>query len=458
MKFDSQLVSRSLFLLFIICIAVYFMFINRNLSHHEGFEEDTLPKEKDILSKIVGDILKELYPNNTPSQKIINFYVDYASQRVVTKADLKEVIQGSAQALERTFNEKDSTQTQETTFGTEDEVTELYKEILLRNPDNKELVQYAKLLKEDKNFNMEKLKQILYASEEYKRLEKTQTNAVYSNLMGGVTDRQLTLMVTTYYKNVTGKDDIDSDTITFLKKKLLSFNLDDKTFKDFISKYLKGESPNTSASTTTMPSASASTTTTSTSSGISKTDLEDFKQQVLGEIRQMVTSEQLVTRGGGYTDQSSGEVQTVVQQPNKQVIEVLLKTAKENNDQDVYLDSQNVMKTIKEQAKCVFDKNAEDNHYKSMGPNSAMAALQDKRNTDDLRNSCIRNKKYIGIDEDMVLDPSLRWSVPQPRPPVCVGSKNDYQPRTEQTALIGTLLNEAQKTDVGSILPQKPPR
>lgn len=456
MQFDSQVISRCLFLFFIVCIAVYFMFVNKNITR-EGYE-DNLPKDKDALTKTVTEILNDLYPNNPPSQKLVGFYVDYATQRVLTRDDLMEVIQGSAPALERTFKESGS-QPATTAYGTEDEVTEFYKEILLRNPDANELAQYAKLLKEDPNFNTEKLKQLLYASEEYKRLEKTQTNAVYSNLMGGVTDRQLTLMVTTYCKQVTGQDNLDNDTISFLKKKLLSLNLDEVKFKDFLDKYMKGEKYTAAAPSQTTPAVTTTASGAENAGGVSKEDLDKFKQQVLDEVRQSMVNQPNVSaeQNSAYTDQSSGQMQSTVQPPNKQVIEILLKTAKDN-EKDTYLDSQNVMNTIKDQAKCVFDKNAEDNYYRSLGPNSALAALQDKRNTDDLRSTCIRNKKYLGVDEDMVLDPSQKWTVPQKHPPVCVGGKNDYQPTMDQTALIGTLLKDAEQTDVGSILPPIPPR
>ena len=72
-------------------------------------------------------------------------------------------------------------------------------------------------------------------------MEKTQTNKVYSNLMGGVTDRQLTLIVTTSYKDVTGDELNDADTLKFLKKKLVQFNLDQDEFKRFITSYVKSQ-------------------------------------------------------------------------------------------------------------------------------------------------------------------------------------------------------------------------
>lgn len=462
MNFDSETISRLIFLLFIVCISVYLMFVNKNIST-EGFEQkeikkDVLPKDADKLAQIVQDIYKEIWKNdinrNTPSKKALEFYVDYAIQRTLTLDDFKDIIESSAPALERTFADGGSKviSTKEV-FGTEDEVTELYNDILFRNPDENELYSFSKMLKHDPTFNLEKLKQILFASEEYKRLEKTQSNAVYSNLMGGVTDRQLTLIVSTTYKNITGKDDLDSDTMKFLKKKLLQFNLNEVIFKQFLEKYLNNEPFDKPTNLSDLDKRElANALDAKNKTNVTKEDMDKMRAQILEEVKQSMQNKPKDQQGVTVNGQEQSQIN-----PNRQVIEILLRTAKENQKEQ-YLDSQSILDRIKEEARCVFDKNATDEYYKSLGPNSDMSALQDKRNTDDLRNTCIRNKKFLGIDEDMVLDPSLKWSIPQRHPPVCVGGKNSYQPVIEQTALIGTLLENALDTKVGSILPKTPPR
>lgn len=57
--------------------------------------------------------------------------------------------------------------------------------------------------------------------------------------------------------------------------------------------------------------------------------------------------------------------------------------------------------------------------------------------------------------DDLVLDPSQKWKVPEPRPPVCVTSRpSRICSSTDQTSLIGTLLRDANDTSVGSIMPK----
>ncbi|MEW5315017.1 MAG: hypothetical protein WDW38_006474 [Sanguina aurantia] len=58
---------------------------------------------------------------------------------------------------------------------------------------------------------------------------------------------------------------------------------------------------------------------------------------------------------------------------------------------------------------------------------------------------------------DLVLDPTQSWRVPQPRPPVCVVSElraSKLCPSRDQSSLIGTLLTDAAHTSVGSIMPK----
>ena len=462
-KFNSQTAARMVFLLFIIIISVYFMFTNQRINQplpqvrerfttqeeavtvtQEEAQDQLLPKDKESITKIIIEIYGELYKGDLkkskPSQQAIDFYYDYTTKRSVTRSDLQDIIESSAPALEKSFNDGSAPNYTSATevFGTEDDVVQLFNEILFRNPDEAELYTFAKLLKQDKSFSIDKLKQLLYSSEEYKRLEKTQTNTAYSSLIGGVTDRQLTLIVTTIYGQVVGTQSIDADLLKFLKKKLIQFNLDEDVFTDFLKKYIANQPFVQSESKQNTQN------TQSESNAVTQEDLQNLRESVLQEVKSSFENSPKADQNQqGYTG-TNGQTQSTVQNPNRQVIEILLRTAKDDQKEN-YLDSQNVLDKIKEQASCVFDKNSTDSQYSK--PSQDAAQLFDQRNTEELKNTCIRNKKYLDVDENMTLDPSLRWSVPQKRPPVCVGGANNYQPIIDQTALIGTLLPDAIASD-----------
>ena len=449
---NTQTIVRCIFLIFITCLAVYFLLVNKDSRSIEKFEEVKLTKNKDELAKIIIELYTEIYTNDlalkNPSKKAVEFYVDYAIQRNITRAELKQVISGSSVALERTFNNKEEQKETTEVFGTEDEVTDIYNKILFRNPDVAELYNFSKMLKNDKSFDIEKLEQILYGSQEHKRLEKTQTNKVYSNLMGGVTERQLDMIIEDVFEEVTrGNETLDDDTKRFLKRKFIGFNLDENKLRAFIEKYVAVDQ--TVYSTKQEQSVYADQTVYST-----QQERSVYADQTVYSTQQerSVYADQTVY--STKQEQSVYDAQTNA--PNQQVIEGLLKTAN-NNRKENYLDSQDVLQRIKEDAKCVFDKDAKDNNWAHKVDNR-LARLQDERNTEELKNICIRNKNFLGADEDMVLDASQKWSVPQRRSPVCIGNNNTYQPLVTQTALIGTLLEEAKDTKVGSILPENVPR
>ena len=85
-----------------------------------------------------------------------------------------------------------------------------------------------------------------------------------------------------------------------------------------------------------------------------------------------------------------------------------------------------------------------------------LAKIINERNLDQLKYDCLRgSEKQAGVDDNMVILPDQKWSVPQERPEVCrMSGEFSYKPSTEQTALIGTLLEDAKDTQVGTLMPE----
>lgn len=82
-----------------------------------------------------------------------------------------------------------------------------------------------------------------------------------------------------------------------------------------------------------------------------------------------------------------------------------------------------------------------------------MPDLKQKRDFDAL---CVReSNKYTNADDWGKLFPEYEWSVPERRAPVCVSTAPCTVNASQfQTALIGTLLDEAVDTGTGSIMPK----
>lgn len=86
-------------------------------------------------------------------------------------------------------------------------------------------------------------------------------------------------------------------------------------------------------------------------------------------------------------------------------------------------------------------------------PEVSLADIVQQRNLSELKDSYERSNKSKHY-EDLVLLPNQEWSVPQKHPPVCTSKKCNIKPMIDQTALIGTLLDDADDTQVGSIMPK----
>lgn len=495
MMFDSFTISRYIFLGFIILISVYFIIENKSVKKIEKFAEpkasteDTLKSEKKqaadpkeplptssptyigkddaAIKKAVEKAYNEMY-QAPPEKEELSFYMEYAKSRNITYEQLKEVIETSAPTLQKTFYSKRNADTPDEVFGSENEIIEVYNELLMRNPDRRELYSFAKMMEDDPTFTMDKLRQVLIASEEFKRMERTQNNKVYVNLQSNVTDRQLTMQVTKLHNDVTGKDYIDEDTLKFLKKKFVQFDLNEQVMIQFIQNYISGK-----PFTPSVPTPSAQD-----KKAASDAQIAEIKKQIMADIDASKQKDTASTTASNSKDTAPKSATAPKQKEkekfqdgtnvyndaniynfygegaNEEVISSLMsKSVKKNGN----IDTSSLIDNIKDGgSSCKFSKDAAEDEILAKNKQELADYVSD-RNMSHLKNVCTRNKKYINADDNMVLFPEYKWSVPEKRPPVCSGRTETVSPLMDQTSLIGTLLPQAKDTKVGSILPVFPP-
>lgn len=500
MAIDSFTLARTIFLIFVIFVSVYFIIENKKPQSVEKYEDskpssstsaDTTTKtlkpandpqkpapspappsplsNQAEIEKEIMTIYKELY-QTAPSKEELEFYKDYASTRKITRDQLKDVIQTSAPTLQKTFYSNKFANTPDEIFGSENEIIEIYNEILMRNPDRRELYNHAQMMKNDSTFTMDKLRQVLIASEEFKRMERTQNNHVYMNLQSNITDRQLTLQVTQLYIDVTGQEYVDEDTLKFLKRKFVEFDLNEKTMMEFIKAYVS-KKPFDMQPNKVVKQDGAS------SAKLTEEQMQELKKSLADELKK--TNESSSKQSTTKTDSSAASAaakgssaktpkeafdgKTVINDSqiynffgtdaaNKQVISSLMQDSTTPGGK---VDTDNILTKIRG-GDCAYNKNAAEIDMLSKNKQE-LSQYIDERNRSHMKSLCQRNKRYINADEDMVLFPEFKWSVPQEHPPVCVGGNSQFNPTVSQTALIGTLLPDAQDTSVGSILPVFPP-
>lgn len=465
---NSQAISKIVFLVFVIFISGYVMFNNKTVSL-ERFENDkklddekqtsttkaseakveekpTIPQEpvvgeKSITQKVI-EVYKELYGAD-PKPAETAFYVKFFNNRETTPEYMKEIISTSAPTLQKTLKAGTLPLIPDTPQGTEDEVIAIFNEILERHPDAEELQYYSTFMKSNPA-NVEKMKLLLLQSNEYKRLQKLQNNTAYGYLLGGITDRQLTLMVVSVYNQVAGSGNkLDDDTMKFLKKKYLEFQLDEKVFKKFLQDFVLFDSSSKTAnnnnkqvSSTSQQDAAAIRANAAITDKLAQSGFEKENKMNPSASSQVPQSAKETTTQDKAKEQYTNKEQ-----------QQCTPDAKKNT-----IDTDKLIKMIKDNADCQFSKDGVDDKYRS---EQSLANAVNDRNRDELKNICERNKTFSKYHyEDMVLVPGQEWTIPQKHPPVCYGSKGNYNPRIEQTALIGTLIGDAKDTEIGSIMPK----
>lgn len=492
---DFQTLSRVIFLLLIVSLAVYFLSVNKNLQVNiEKFEQaqtavqqkptPIVPKrlavspgtKKDLLDyteeerkAMIKDIYNKLYKRD-PLDEETNFYLQYIKERNITPAQLEDVIATTAPILYKTIPQ--SVIDSKNVYGTEDEVILVYNEVLGRNPDSQELIMYSKKLNQDKSFSVDKLRQILISSIEYSHLSKMQSNTVGYNMLGGATERQINMALDEMYKSITGKD-MDAETYGFMKKKYIEFQLNEGKMADFIKNFAAGapycnkEANATNEEVMRMIKATQAAKQGGASVGAaSKAPVGAIAQESKGPTTSATSAASgaggATGAAGGATGAAGGATGSATSAssntlgalpPNKEFIDNL-KNACLSTESDYVVDTQSVFDTINKNASCVFDKDMTPSKREVLLSKS----VQD-RNKEQMKYHCERNSTFTNPDSDYILRSDQSWAVPQPRQNVCApASRCEVTSSTDQTSLIGTLLNDSEKTSIGSILPKTPPR
>lgn len=453
---NTQAVSKVIFLIFVVIMAAYIMMTNKTpiIENYEdkkpvaSKKEETKPTEQSAnpvavvgtksMRQTIVEIYKELYGAD-PKEDEVQFYVKFFNNKQSTRDYMREIISTSAPTLQKTLKAGNLPLIPDSPQGTEDEVIQIYTEILDRNPDAEELQYYSTYIKQGAS-HVEKMKIMLLQSQEYKRLQKTQNNVAYGHLLGGITDRQLTIMVTNVYNSLTKKGDkIDDETLKFLKKKYLEFQLNEAVFRKFVKDYVLFNPTSVSKTVQSNQLSQSSTSTTNASQRANSSVTDNLAANALNTT---ATTTNAATTGSTTASSTSSTAKAVSE------------TYTNNKSSTTGVDTSKMIQNIKTNADCQFDKNKLDNTYKS-NSQQALASTIHNRNRDELKNICQRNNTYSKYhDEDMVVLPGQEWTIPQKHTPVCSGRTTGYNPLVEQTSLIGTLISDAKDTQVGSIMPK----
>lgn len=329
-------------------------------------------------------------------------------------------------------------------------VISTYQEILDRHPSTDELQFYYDMAVQP-GFTQEKLRNILISSREHDILSKNQSNQVFGDLEANITEKQLELAINEIYRAV-HQQYPDDTTYKFLRTKFVEFNLDEEKLARYVRLVKMAEDGVGEPAV----AANAVTTTPAPIQG-----MDDIARTQLGSQRTTETFADAVPSVSEFvmanparavTNTRQGNIQQPTSAPSK-IGDAL--RAERGTPEPVFApppqaplsfegDNQTMIRDTlaKINSERTFDRRRFEN-------------MRDLRDRGVKRNEPSSTSKYVNASDDMVLRPEFQWEVPMRRAPVCYATEAaEYKPDVIQTSLIGTLLEDANQTKVGSIMPK----
>ncbi len=415
---DWELIAKLVFITVVLSFATYILINNKAIRHAEKFTEQqksppttTHASTKEEKPKDMTRRIKETYNylfKMPPTKQETDFYLNFFKGKTnVSDEKLIETIATSAPTLQKTIHVGNKITAKDMESGVADEVVVIFNDILERNPSPDELEFYSKMLKNDPK-QIEKMKVLLMQTKEYEILQNMQSNKTNALTLRGVSDRQVEFIVKTIYNNIARpSDDIDEDTLNFLKKKFIDLDMNQNVFARFVKSIIsfkaeKPKEPNSKSVSVTANGTQASVN----QQAINNSKTNSNSQRANGNITKCLEKEAFssVPNSGGSQPSTCAMIKAIQDKANNQ-----------------------------------FPKNSE----------TCLSNAINQRNRDELKQICERNKRFSKFhDEDMVYLPEQEWSVPTKHPPVCIGGDSTFSPLMMQSSLIGTLLTDTKPTSV----------
>jgi adenylate cyclase class IV len=378
-------------------------------------------------------------------------------------------------------------------------IVQVYERNLQRLPNMYELNFYTYQLIKEKDFNLTKLEMILQSSKEYEILQKNQTNTVYGDLPGNVTDAQLIYEVGLVYKQVF-QDEPNRDMLNFLKHKYVQYQLDKNklnklllTLRDIDKGKLMNESSNSNSNKTT----SLLGRKTGPSDG------QIFEDASFGEVQQTLSSvsseeqRRVSATASVPRSQSSrrtrltplppvyeeedgdgefdGRINVMDEQLGDRLRKVANPSTKDLDELLNTIDKPSVKAACRKNA--YYDKEYRDELYdklsdvndiakgdktirgricsaQSQSPATAastrLANFTQERNMEELKTTCARNSYFLNVDDNLGYEPVSKPNKTRERNVDKIVPVN-WDLASAPT--FGTFLEDANKTRVGSIMP-----
>ena len=448
---------RLLVLSLIVVVTAVILHFNKKNINIEKFTN--FSDKKTNFTKTINNVYK-----NTLSRNANEFEIEKLIQLMTSDTDERtvfEIIKSTEEyrdknnldmAIKKSSGVKDHTKIEEALNAMQlkerveiyRSIIDTYEKILERVPLLKEMNYYAYRITNDTSFNVQQLETILILSNEHRIIEKNQTNVVNFELRGNVTEAQLKFEVGEIYKKALNVDtEPPYELEQFLKKRYIDYQMDKAKLTKLIillDMMDRNEITKETFDTSYADVMNSTSINSNNINGTGKNGLNSTNNTLNGK-GVVISGQSIVNNSGNPTKPSNLTAEN--EAVKKEIINSLKQVTAKYPDAD-----------FRETIECInnggfnIDKNVKNN-----GKNN-FAEYQSQRNINQINDMQNTNSKYLNANEDMILFPEFKWDVPQKRPPVCYyNDQNPVQPSIDQTALIGTLLEQSKNTSVGSIMP-----
>jgi len=315
------------------------------------------------------------------------------------------------------------------------DIITMYQSVFQRNPTDQELDRYFTRL-QGRSLSLQQLRLILEGSEEYRILTKNQNNQVHGEVSRGLTERQIAYMINTEFVKVYERSPTEGET-SFLRDKIVAYSMDNEMLYEYILRLRSMEGGGGLG--TTMPGNGLTNGLGSATSNIIKTfEKSSFapRSPSDGEMDSDVYSYGLTTGNSGTQAMSRQDMGGILDAPEYRG------PGSKFREDDVFKIAEQVSKLLTDPSK----------------PAGYSQYIQQRnvQTRDTLADQYKAGSKQEG---DLLILPRKvtgNWTVPETHTPLSVpcGKKCRVSPLVDQTALIGTLLEDAEDTEVGSIMPK----
>ncbi len=352
--------------------------------------------------------------------------------------------------LEETFEENT-----EDNFSIYRSVIKLFNEFLGRNPNTSELMQYYKKMKDDK-LDEKKVGKVLANSDEYKRTEKIANNLTNNEAANSLNQQQIDTEVIDIYSGLFNKNP-DDVTLKYFTKKYMELDYNKEELRKYMMNLPDYKIHNDLIKETNdelLKESNKSMSNLSIDEGTVPPTKKDKKNKQTSNSKDIMDEDAIEVK--------NGKASYIIQRPN-----IFNFYGDSENQQDMIDNASKLINSgitestdsitadnINMQQRNVCKKDANSNTtFCNMSKRKSLAKYEQQRNFDELKYKC-KQTKYTNADNMGKLYPEFKWMTPELTQPVCYGAEYSANPLIDQSSLIGTLLSDAENTEVGSILPK----